>query len=332
MGLPAQVQKQLDEADALQARLAVVPQASEDDAPTEPAEDQSQETQPTPSEPVAPDNSASKDGRDEFGLLEQRYKSLQGMWQSAESRLRQSQAQVAELTQRLEELSTKVEQQSQAPQPETSALVTDKDTEAFGSDLIDLARRISREEFGTREKQLLGQISKLEQQLSAASQQVGAVVDSQVQTAQERFYSALDGALPDWEALQATAEGQQWLVTRIPGTQATWNDALQDAARTFNAGRALEVFEAFLTQHPRLDKRKKAQPQQDTRPELQRQVAPSRAATAASTPSGKRTYSARDYTTEMDRVVQLNKQRKYDEAAALETELGTALAEGRVTP
>lgn len=331
MGLPAQVQRQLDEADALQARLAAVPQTQENVPSPEQVADPQPGTQPTPAEPVAPDSSSGKDSRDEYALLEQRYKSLQGMWQSAESRLRHSQAQVAELTQRLEDLATKVEQQSQAPKAaEPSALVTDKDTEAFGSDLIDLARRISREEFGVREQQLLGQISKLEQQLAAASQQVGAVVSTQVQSSQERFYAAIDGAVPEWEALQASPEGQQWLVTRIPGTQMTWNDALQDAARTFNAARAVEVFNTFLAQHPSLDKRRK--PQQDTRPELQRQVAPSRAATAATTPTGKRVYTAREYSAEMDRVVQLHKQRKYDEAQALETEMGTALAEGRVTP
>lgn len=329
MGLPAQIQRQIDEAEALQASLAAQSQVVEPAAAPAANEPIAQAPAPAP-EATAPDTPAAHEGKDEFQLLEQRYKSLQGMWQSAESRLRHSQAQVAELTERFDEMSRKLEK-SQAPEA-SSPLVTDKDTEAFGSDLIDLARRISREEFGREREQLHTQISRLEQQLTAASQQVGDVVNTQVANAQERFYATLDSALPNWEALQATAEGQQWLATRIPGTAATWNDSLQDAGRKFDANRALEVFEALLASQPQLSERKKKAPSPSSNPELQRQVAPSKASSASQAPDSKKLYTARDYQGAMEQVVRFNKERRYDDAAALENELGVALAEGRVTP
>ena len=268
--------------------------------------------------------------------MEQRYKSLQGMWQSSVARLNKAEQQNAELTEKLQEAIQRLEHAA-APakpsEPQASSLVTDKDAEAFGTDLIDLARRVAKEQFGEREQQLLGQIGKLEQRLAAQDAKLGTVAETQVQSAQERFYAALDSGLSQWEAIQATPECQQWLQTRVPGTRNTWNQALLTAAGEQDASRALEVFDSFLAAHPTLDPRKKAAVAPESkRNELQRQVAPSKSAAATATPQGKRVYSAVEFNAEMNRVVQLGKARQYDDQAALENELNAAIAEGRVTP
>lgn len=341
MGLPAQVQAQLDAAEALQAQLAQ-PQPAEaavnTDAPaanTDPEPPKEPESvDPTPTEPAPP---AEPKNDDAYAQLEQRYKSLQGMWQSSVSRLNKAEQQVQDLTEKLQQAIEKLDQAAAAPakpnEPQAASLVTDKDAEAFGTDLIDLARRVAKEQFGEREQQLLGQITKLEQRLAAQDAKLGTVAETQVASAQERFYSALDTGLPQWETIQATPECQQWLQTRVPGTRYTWNDALLTAANETDAPRALEVFDAFFAAFPALNPKKPSAPApQSKRDELQRQVAPSKSAAAATAPQGKRTYTARDYEVEMQRVVQLGKMRQYDEQAALENELNAALAEGRVTP
>lgn len=336
MGLPAQIQAQLDAAEALQAQLTQPPAEAPSDEPpaandAEPPKEPRSET-PTES---APASAAEPKNDDAFAQLEQRYKSLQGMWQSSVARLNKAEQQNAELSEQLQQAIAKLESVAAPAKPGESAtsLVTDKDAEAFGTDLIDLARRVAKEQFGEREQQLLGQIGKLEQRLAAQDERLGTVAETQVATAQERFYAALDGSLPQWEAIQATPECQTWLQTRVPGTRYTWNQALLAAAGEQDSARALEVFDTFLAAHPKMDPRKKQAPApQSNKAELQRQVAPSKSAAATATPQGKRVYSAREYSAEMDRVIQLGKARQYDDQTALENELNAALAEGRVTP
>lgn len=334
MGLPAQIQQQLDAADALQKQMAQPPAevASEEPAANDGAESKEVQSEIIVKEAAVP----AEPKNDEAAQWEQRYKSLQGMWQSATARLQKAEAQNSELAQKLQDAIAKLESVAPAKptEPQPSSLVTDKDAEAFGTDLIDLARRVAKEQFGEREKQLLGHIEKLEQRLSAQDQKLGTVAQTQVATAQERFYGALDSGLAQWEAIQATPECQQWLQTRVPGTRATWNQALLTAAEEHDAPRALEVFETFLAANPQLDPRKKAAPAPapSNKAELQRQVAPSKSGAASATPQGKKVYTAADYAAEMDKVIRMGKARQYDEAAALENELNAALAEGRVTP
>lgn len=334
MGLPAQIQRQLDAAEALQKQLA---QPAEAEVGTEApaANDGAEQTQEPQSETVATTAPApvAEPRSDEFAQLEQRYKSLQGMWQSANARLQKAEAQNAELAEKLQGAIAKLETVGKAPQPaqQGPSLITDKDAEAFGTDLIDLARRVAKEQFGEERSQLLSKIEDLTQRLTAQDQRLGSVAETQAQSASERFYSALDAKLPIWEQVQATSECQQWLQSRVPGTKATWNQALLMAAEEHDAARALEVFETFLAANPAMDPRRKPAPEPSKKAELQRQVAPSKSA-ATSTPAGKKVYSAAEYNSAMNRVIELGKMRQYDDQAALENELNAALAEGRITP
>lgn len=334
MGLPAQIQQQLDAADALQKQLAQPPVAEVADG-TSAANDGSESKEaPTSAEPATPSAPPAEPKTDELAQLEQRYKSLQGMWQSANARLQKAEAQNAELAEKLELAIKKLETvEPGKPAEQTSSLVTDKDAEAFGTDLIDLARRVAKEQFGEERKQMLGTIEELKQRLVAQDQKLGSVAQTQADSAQDRFYNELDTKLAAWEQIQATPECQQWLQSRVPGTRYTWNQALISAAQEFDSARALEVFETFLTLNPKLDPRKPAPaPQQSNKAELQRQVAPSKSAAATATPTGKKVYSAAEFNAEMNKVIALGKQRQYDDATALENELNAALAEGRVTP
>lgn len=334
MGLPAQIQRQLDAADEIHKQVYEAPpaQPAENDEAAPPPEAAGQPGSETPA-PAAP---AAEPKHDEYAQLEQRYRSLQGMWQSATARLTKAEEANTELLKKLEEALKKLEA---APAPAPSAasksqLVTDQDAEAFGTDLIDLARRVAKEQFSEREQALMGQIEELKQRLTTQDQRLGTVAQTQVATAQERFYAALDSSLAQWEQIQATPECQEWLKSRVPGTRTTWNDALLAAADEHDAARAMEVFNTFLALHPKLDPRKSKEtpPEPSRNEQLQRQVAPAKSGNASAPPAGKKVYSAAEWGSEMDRVVRMNKARQYDDATALENELNAALAEGRVTP
>ena len=234
----------------------------------------------------------------------------------------------------MDQLQVKLKEQKAEPQsePEPSQLVTNKDVEAFGEDLVDLARRIAKEEFGRRESKYIKQIEALEGQLTKAEGQVGEVVQSQAKTAQDRFFENLNSTLPTWEAIQATDDCQTWLATRIPGSQATWNDALLNAANRQDVQSVKEVFDTFFEKYPAHNPSAKKQQQSNARQELNRQVAPGKS--TASTPSSQngRIYTSADYIAESNRIVRLSQQGKHDQAMQLQTELDAAQTEGRIRP
>ena len=169
---------------------------------------------------------------------------------------------------------------------------------------------------------------------------MGEVVESTAKSASERFFETLDARLPGWDKVQATAECQEWLGKRIPGTALLWDSALKEAASRRDVKTVLEIFDGFFAQHPNLDPRKSAPapaPAADPAPpsprqELERQVAPSKSSAAAPSANAKRTYTGAEYAAESNRLLRLMQQNKADAAAQLEAELNAALAEGRVTP
>lgn len=330
MALPKQVQAQADALEQFERQVAAAAQPKSDEPPPTPPKDPEGSAPapapaPAPAEPPKPTD-------DDSATWRQRYLSLQGQYNSQVPALQQ-QVQtltdsVAQLTQQLR---TK-EAPAPAPAPEAD-LVTKKDVDAFGEDLVDLARRIAKEEFGKRETKYIERIEALQGQLAEAKGQVGEVVESTAKTANERFFETLDARLPGWDKVQATAECQEWLGSRIPGTTATWDVALKDAAARRDVKTVMEVFDAFFAKHPNLNPKAEAPAPAPAKQELQRQVAPSKStASAPSVQQGQRTYTGAEYQAESNRLMRLMQQGKIDEANRLEAELNAALAERRVVP
>lgn len=332
MALPKQVQAQADalaqfEKQVAEARSVAEPKPTE---PPNPPKDQ-EGSAPAPAPAPAPAE-APKPSDDDSSTWRQRYLSLQGQYNSQVPEL---QRQVQTLTDSVAQLTQQLKaKEAPAPAPEPEAdLVTKKDVDAFGEDLVDLARRIAKDEFGKRESKYIKQIEALQGQLAEAKGQVGEVVETTTKSANERFFEALDARLPGWDKVQATAECQEWLGTRIPGTAVTWDMALKEAARTRDVKTVLEVFEVFFEKHPTMSPKPAPAPAPaPAKQELQRQVAPSKSAAAAPSANVKRTYTGAEYQAESMRLMRFMQQGKAEEAGRLEAELNAALAEGRVTP
>lgn len=332
MALPKQVQ---DQADALEAYEKAVAEAKA----TEPNQAVTQEAEPATEpvqqsqEPVSAEPVKSVEDDPNSLTWRQRYQSLQGQFNSQVPALQQ---QVRQMTDSVEQLTARLEAAEAAKaapkEPEPSELVTKTDVEAFGEDLVDLARRIAKEEFGRRESTYVKQIEALEGKLAEAKGTVGEVVQSQAASAQERFFENLTTALPTWEAVQATDQCQTWLSSRIPGSTATWNDALVGAAGRRDVSAVVEVFDAFFERYPALNPKAKQQDADTARQELNRQVAPGKSSASTSTPTSRRTYTGAEFQSESMRLMRLQQKGSNDDAARLDAELNAALAEGRVKP
>lgn len=318
MALPKQVQQQAKEAEEFDKLVEAANQ------PPTPAEEPPKEQVAAPAETKPPEQPKPEP-------WEQRYRSLQGQFNQMVPTL---QAQIKELQGKLTELQTKPPESPKSSE-KLESLVSSKDVEAFGEDLVDLARRIAREEFGTRESGYKQEIAALREQLAATTGKVESVTEAASRTQGEMFYDRLTQALPNWQQLQSTDECQAWLATRVPGTQMIWNDALQSAAQAGSLDGVLEVFNEFIARHPQHNPKRPAPAPQPNpaRAELQRQVAPAKSRSAGSSAGGeKRVYTSAEYSAESMKQLRLFQSGQYDQASALEAELNAAVAEGRVQP
>lgn len=302
MGMPKQVEQQLKELEEMEKQLQA-PQPEETasaDEPVQEAEAPTVESTPVP--------------QAETVDWEQRYRTLAGKYDAEVPRLH---AQVKELSGQIQALMQQAEQ-ARAPDPGTpSQLVTDKDREAFGEDLIDLQRRVAQEVATKYAKQLdayEAKIAAMEQRLMQTGSQVGEM------TFEQRLYRAV----PDFEQVNADPKWVAWLDEYDP---------ILRAPRRAVAQRAFEQGDAEGVAHYVSLFRSGAAPKQDTRQaELSRQVTPSRASGGTGQPvqQGK-TYSMSQWTKLFDQVAMFNAQGKYDDANKLEAELTAAMTQGRVS-
>ena len=140
MAIPKQVEKQMREVEEIEKQMAPVP--SEAPPPEEPT---SPETPPA-DQPLAPDPAAVSNIVDikQPNEWEHKYRTLDGMYKAEVPKLH---GQVKELTAQIAGLVGQIEA-LKMPTPPVAAderLVSDKDVEAFGEDLIDVQRRVARE-------------------------------------------------------------------------------------------------------------------------------------------------------------------------------------------
>lgn len=193
------MKKQAEEADRLIAELAAPEDAPletevpvEDEAPTgaEPTEAvDDQGIQPVVDEiPPVP---AVTEGelaelRGELAKSEQRYKTLQGMIDAKNQ-------DIDDMRLLLRTLNAKQTQ----PAAEPEKLVTDKDEETFGKDLIDLMTRVVRKE-----------VAPLMQNVEGQMQNVTQVATT---TAMNTFEDRLSELVPDWQAVNVSPEFVTWL-------------------------------------------------------------------------------------------------------------------------
>lgn len=308
--LPKQVQQQLEEAQRIQEQLAQPP-TIEDPAP--PVEDPPPAPEPVVAEPPPQPAPASVEPAQDVAYWQNRFKTLEGIQKAEAARM------TAQIQQLADELS-KVRQQPQPKVPE-QPLVTSHDDEKFGSDLIDVMRRVVREENRVLERRL----QTAEEFVKNAAPQVERVkrVEQEVtQSREERFWTELTQAVPDWEAVNGNQKFHAWLAEYDPVAGRTRQESLNEAQGRLDSRRVVAMFKLFK------DGSGKAPTPSNKQPELARQVAPSRTSTVTVPPSQERQYTGADY------AFWLDPRRMNDTApeklVAMKAEVERAFAEGRI--
>lgn len=313
--LPPSVQRQLDEATALEAQLygpAPTPTVVNTDVP-QPAET----PQPAPAEPAPVEQPAPQPEEETF---RQRYNVLQHKYNAEVPRLH---AQLREAVANITQLTAEVQrlQQATAQQP-TSVPQDEEDTERFGEDLMAAIDRrataLAQQMLQSRDGEITQYIRSLEAKLENVGERV-------VQTDQERFYAALAQRVPQWESINGNQAWLAWLSEVDPVYGQPRQAALDAAANALDANRVAAIFNAFngLTSKP-ID----AKAKETARKQLERQIAPQPASASASSQAAGEHWTQADYERAYD--PRIHRQVGPEKAAQMMAEADKALAEGRV--
>ena len=320
MALPKQVEAQLKELEMIEQQIADSQKQAEtppEPAPAEPNPDPSPapaeptpvEVKPEPTEPVVAEET-----------WQQKYKTLKGMYDAEVPRLH---ADMRELKSQVESLRKAAETKPAEPvkKPTPEKLVTDADVEAFGSDLIEVQRKVAREvaaEFRGELDAMKAENDKLREQLTATGTQVS----------EASFEQRLHRLVPDFEAVNIDPKWIDWLNEVDPLLRGPRMSVAQEA---FNRGDAegiahyVSLFKA--TQAP-------AAPAEQTlskAEEIARQIQPNRTSSNAQPAPQGRILRDADVQRMFIQAADLSSKGKLDEARKLEAEIDLAYKEGRVT-
>lgn len=324
MALPKAVQQQLEEADRIVADINGE-KTGEDSSETNPVDqqvDQNVLTDPPPNDPP-PDNTISQEAKQPEIPEEKwahKYHTLKGMYDAEvprlHSQMREMQTQIQQLiADKAAVEATKVEQKQAV-----ESLITEQDKEAFGPDLIDLIERATESKVSTlrsREADLIAEIKELKGQL-------GNVTERQVISDKDRFLMGLGQQVPDWETLNVDQGFLGWLQQVDPVYGIPRQAALSNAYEVLDVARVANIFKAYKQTLPQTPAPSKA------KQELQRQVAPTRTRSTTTPADGvnERIFTNQD----IEQFYTDWRRGFYDEqeAADMEKQIHTAIAEGRI--
>lgn len=243
--------------------------------------------------------------REESAKWEQRYRSLDGMIQARDRQIEQLHQLLAAMQQ-----APKADPAEDKPQSKKS-LVGKEDEEAFGADLIDLARRISREESGAYIEQLKSEIAELQQQLTGVAQTTAVTVH-------DRFEQQLASAVPNWKQIDNDPKFIAWLQD-----SPTRHKVFAEAAKAMDVQGVAYFFEEFAGKAASEEKPK-------TDPRLEKQLAPGKSKsvpTAAKAPQDKKQWTRSEIA---EFFAQGRKAYSPEEYNRIEREVFSAQKEGRV--
>lgn len=332
MALPAQVRKQAEAVNKLYEELNVDTEQQGDTAEVgqESGEGLSAARAADSGDGQAPaPKSQEQDGGDKTEkTLEQKYKTLQGMYNAEVPRLHAEKRELTNRVQQLEQLIATMNAKPAQQQAPAQKLITEQDMEDYG-DSIEVMRRVFREEMSSKDSEI-GELRQLVRQMQGTVvPQVHQLSRSHAVSNEQRFWADLQTAVPDWQDVNGSAEFQSWLLEVDPLTGIPRQTYLDDAQRNLDVRRVANFFSAWkgMTGVPDARTHREAQPAS----ELERQVAPGKGRSGGSRPQGEaKTYSTDDIRKFFTDVQKGKYRGKEAERDRIERDIFAAQREGRI--
>ena len=332
MALPAQVRKQSEAVDKLYEELNVdtdkqgdtaeAGSAPNEDTGAAQAADSGQEQAP------APEAEEQSTGDNTEKTLEQKYRTLQGMYNAEVPRLH---AERRELTNRVQQLEQLISSMNATPTQESAPvqqLITEQDMEDYG-DSIDVMRRVFREEMSSKDTEITELRNLVRQMQGTVVPQVHQLTQNHAVSSEQRFWADLQTAVPDWQEINGDQEFQSWLLEVDPLTGIPRQTYLDDAQRNMDASRVANFFSAWKGMTGGQDAR--TPPGAQAASELERQVAPGKGRSGGNKSQGDpKTYSSDDIRTFFADVQKGKYKGKEAERDRIERDIFAAQREGRI--
>jgi hypothetical protein len=228
-------------------------------------------TPPDENAPVQGDASGTPDGSAASGVAtlpadnhEQKYKVLQGKYNAEVPRLQNTVRDQSEAIRQLREQLTATQsllaslndqrpsasaQGQQDTPPAASKLIKDEEVREFGADLIDVMRRVAREEHGTLIPEIDRRFAPVVQRVQQAAQVAEHVGVRQDQSDQQTVITMLSSAVPNWMELNQDLGFLEWLDQTDPYAGYPRGQLLKQAYRMHDGPRVVAFFTGYLNEH-----------------------------------------------------------------------------------
>jgi hypothetical protein len=226
----------------------------------QPAPDASQE--PTPPSTAATQTSAPQDngarvvsihegrqGSDteelarQLAEANQRNASLQGMFNRSEAQLGEMRQQIDSMRQLIE---LQAAQRTTAPQDEPVSLLSDKEKDEFGEDLLEAARKAAREQWEPQLRAMMRKAEQLEAKLSTLEQQLQQVGSVAGRTSQMTWEQRVMSEIPNFNKKNVDPGFLRWLEEADPLSGYKRGQLLSAAAQVQDIARVKTFFETYF--------------------------------------------------------------------------------------
>lgn len=317
MSLPKQVQAELEAAERIEQELQNAANPQSEPVAEEPQSEPVVEPEPVLEEGQAPEPQPEPTKTSDDETWERRYKTLQGMFNAETAR---NKAEVAELKDQLKQVLSELKESKVAPTEPQRSLVTDKDVEDFGGDLVDLIGRKAADVVNA-------EMSRLKAENAQLREEMGSVTEQQGEARRDVYFSNLERIVPDYRELNVDPDFLEWLAEVDTLSGQPRQNFLNNAFESYDADRTAVLFNSFkdLTA---VAAKPKVVPK-----ELQRQVAPgtSKASSVATTNANERVWKMSEIDRFYKDVARGNYKGNDAEQARIEAEIDLAVLEGRLS-
>jgi hypothetical protein len=248
--LPAAVQKQVDEADAIIKQMQEVEDAP---APEETPKEEDPRDVPQDVIDAAGEETPEPAPAPERTDWKQKFHVLQGKYNAEVPRLhaelKEAKQDTNGLKDQLNTLQATVaslqELQKKPPEP-PKPLVTEEEVEQFGPDLIDLIGRVAKQELGV---ELDDKLKPVKASVKQVEGKVAQTETSVAQSAREQLYDRLDDAVSDWSQINKSEPFLKWLAQEDDFTGQVRGNLLRAAFDRNDADRVVKFFKSFQKEH-----------------------------------------------------------------------------------
>lgn len=248
--LPQQVRTQIAAANqiAKEMQTPAEPPAAPGPAPA-PAPAPEPAPAPAPAGPTAsppPATASTKDGETGDAVYwRNNYLAMKGQVDAQRSTLQDLTTKLTELTTELATLKAAKPSPAPAAPAPVQQVFTEEDRNRFGDGVVDLVERGTKATDARIDALVQERVAaELQKHLQPIQGQVQAAAATAAQTAEDRFWQALNEARPDWEQLNASQQWLQWLAESDPLTGVQRQALLDDAIQKMSVPRTKAMFDA----------------------------------------------------------------------------------------